>query len=448
VRSLRRTLVVALVAAVTAATAAGALATYRVARGEIDAIFDYHLRQLALAVRDQALGLSGAAPRPARDVDFVVQIFGPYGVRVYASSAAPDLPPPSDLGFATLETEAGRWRAYAIAVGPEVIQVAQPLAVRGQLAFGAAARTLRPLLFLLPVLALAVWSVVGRALAPLDRLARGAAARSAATLAPFPEAGAPEEVLPLVRSLNGLLGRLDAALAAQRAFVADAAHELRTPLAALKVQAQLAARAADPAARAAAMRDLEAGLDRATHVVAQLLTLARAEPGAGGAAAEERVALGPLVAQAVADHAPLAEAKGVDLGATRCDGRALVRGDPAALRTLLANLVDNAIRYTPRGGRVDVAAGADGGRAFLEVSDSGPGIPAAERERVFARFYRRPGAAEGGSGLGLAIVRAIAARHGAAVSLGDAPGGGLVARVELAAVEPAPGEVGAALSVR
>ena len=440
-RSLRRKLLVTLLAAVTAVTLAASLLVYRLARREIDAIFDYHLRQIALSLRQHAPGgaAAGAAPE---GFDFVVQIWDRDGARLFLSRPDSGLPEVARLGFATVRSWTGDWRVYSVELSGQVIQVAQPLRLRQELAFAAAARTLAPVLLVLPLLALLVWRIVGRALAPLDRLARAVGSRTPSALDPIPEEGAPEEALPLVRSLNDLLGRLGAALVAQRAFVADAAHELRTPLAALKLQAQLVERARDHGERAASLADLLAGLDRATHVVQQLLTLARAEPGAAAAPPGEAVRLADLVAQAVADHALLAEAKRIDLGARQAAGEdtgATVPGDPAALRTLLANIVDNAIRYTPGGGRVDVAAGVAGDRPYLEVSDDGPGIPAAERGRIFDRFYRRGAAPDSGSGLGLAIVKAIADRHGASVSVGDAPGGGLTVRVVFPPRRPAPG---------
>ncbi len=429
-RSLRRKLLLTLLAAVAAVTLVAAFLVYRLARREIDAVFDYHLRQIALSLRDQAPGRGAAAGAAAEGFDFIIQIWDRDGERLYLSSPDSGLPEVAQLGFATVRSRTGDWRVYSAQLAGEVIQVAQPLRVRQELAFAAAARTLSPVLLILPLLALLVWRIVGRALEPLDRLARTVGSRTPAALDPVAEDGAPEEALPLVRSLNLLLVRLGAALAAQRAFVADAAHELRTPLAALKLQAQLVERASDASDRAVALAALHAGLDRATHVVQQLLTLARAEPDAATAPAGEAVRLVDLVGQAVADHALVAEAKRVDLGAKQVEDDASVPGDPAALRTLLANLVDNAIRHAPEGGRVDVSAGLVGDRPYLEVADDGPGIPEAERGRVFDRFYRRGVASASGTGLGLAIVKAIAERHAASVSLGDTPRGGLTVRVE------------------
>jgi two-component system OmpR family sensor kinase len=441
VTSIRRTLLVALLGAVLAVVLVAVLATYRIARQEIDTLLDYHLRQTALSVSGRALGGSAGVPAGG---DLAIAIWDQTGVRLWLSRPEAGLPPAAELGFSTVQGRSGPWRAYTAVLGDVVVEVAQPLEVRERLAFAAAARTLAPLLLLLPLLAALVWGIVGRSLRPLGRLAHAAAARTPAALEPFPTDDVPGEAIPLVRELNSLLDRLRGALAAQRAFVADAAHELRTPLAALKLQAQLA-RAADDAGRASALADLEAGLDRATHVVRQLLTLARLEPGAEGPAERAPVPLAELAGQVIADHAVLAEERGVDLGAARIAGDAVALGEPAGLRTLLANLVDNAVRHTPAGGRVDVSVGVDGGRPWLEVADTGPGIPASERGRVFDRFYRLPGAERPGSGLGLAIVKAIADRHGAEVALADTPGGGLTARVRFAAgtaAAPAPGTPG------
>ncbi len=433
--SIRRTLLVTLLAAVAVVTVAASLLVYGLARDEIDSIFDYHLRQIALSIREQAPSGDAVVRAPAQGFDYVVQIWSRDGTRLFLSRPGTGLPETARLGLATVRAPSGEWRVYSAELADVVIQVAQPMALRQELAFRAALRTLAPVLLMLPFLGLLVWRSVGRALAPLDRLAGAVGARTPAALDRIPEAEAPVEALPLVRSLNGLLDRLGAALATQRTFVADAAHELRTPLAALSLQAQLLERARDADERAAAFADLRAGLDRAARLVQQLLTLARAEPDAASALRDEPVPLEDLVQQAVVDHAVVAEARGVDLGATPLPGTAAVRGDPAALRTLLANLVENAVRHARE--RVDVGAGIAAGRPYLEVVDDGVGIPAPERERVFDRFYRRAGAREAGSGLGLAIVQAVADRHGATVWLGDTPGGGLTVRVEFPAVRAA-----------
>jgi two-component system OmpR family sensor kinase len=253
-------------------------------------------------------------------------------------------------------------------------------------------------------------------------------------MAPIAERGVPEELQPLVVSLNGLLARLSEALAAQRRFTADAAHELRTPLAALKLQLDLARRGGTSNG-AGALDDLDAGVARASHVVEQLLTLARVEPEA---LAQKRsdCDLLALARDAIVARAALAADKAIDLGLLRAVP-ATVSGDPASLAILLSNLIDNALRYTPRGGRIDVAVDRDNTGATLTVTDNGPGIPAEDRARVFDRFFRGDDQHEQGSGLGLSIVKRIADAHHAAIALDDVEGGGLAVRVHFPAVPAA-----------
>lgn len=430
-KSIRHQLLLTLLSAITLTILLGALATYRTARDEAHEMFDYQLRQLALSLRDHAFQ-NGQAHEFGPDQDaqhFSVQIWGPDGTRIYLSHPRQELPRQTPLGFATIDTGHGRWRVFGLQLGTQMIQVAQPMQVREQLALAAALRTILPFLLTLPMLGILIWIVVGRGLRPLDVVAKAVTVRTAAALDPLPTSGVPGEVVPLISALNDLLARLSRALAAQREFIADAAHELRTPLAALALQAQLAERASDAAARAEAFGELKGGLQRATHTVQQLLTLARQEPG-GGEQRLTSVNLAELAARVIADHLPLAEARRIDLGATPTSEFVWVDGEEDALRILLGNLVSNALRYTPPGGRVDVSSGEDAHCAFLEVCDSGPGIPEDDRQRVFDRFYRRSQTDDAGSGLGLAIVRTIADRHRACIVLDDSLLGGLRARVE------------------
>jgi len=274
-----------------------------------------------------------------------------------------------------------------------------------------------------------IWVLVGREVKVLARTAKDVARRTPESLEPIASKAVPDEVQPLVGALNGLMARLGDALGQQRTFIADAAHELRTPLTALRLQLQLAERARDDAERERAHAMLREGIARATHVVEQLLALARADPQVASTAAT-RFDLAEL-ARTVADvQRPAAEAKGLALEVA-ADRPVETSGDRAAIRSMLENLVDNAIRYTPGGGvSLRCYAGID--TAVLEVEDTGPGIAAEERERVFDRFYRSESATEGGSGLGLAIVRRIAERHGGKVELLDRAGSpGLLVRVTL-----------------
>ena len=427
-KSIRRKLLVVLVAVMTGFLLIGAWATYAAAREEADAMFDYHLEQIARALASRDFGGPAGALAADERFDFVVRIWTRDGLFLFPPDAARDFPDVVLPGLSTVRTASGQWRIFALQGRGQTIAVAQPTAVRARLAAAAALRTISPFLLLLPLVIALIFLTVARELRPLVGLARAVGGRSAEALEPIPATDVPAEVRPLVDALNDLLARLRGALDAQRDFVADAAHELRTPLAALQLQAGLIERSTDAGERLAAVAELKAGVARAAHTVRQLLTLARNEPGAPGRP-PELLALSELLRQGVAAHAVLAEARQIDLGATSLDPAASVSGDPEALGTLVDNLLANAIAHAPAGGRVDVACGIDDGHPWLTVADNGPGIPADERERVFDRFYRRSGAAPGGSGLGLAIVGSIARRHAAGVALADTPGGGLTVRV-------------------
>jgi two-component system OmpR family sensor kinase len=422
--SIRARLLSWLIGCVTLVAIAAGWGVYRSALNDTDALFDYQLRQLALALRDQTSAHTPWTPDETSEI--VVQIWDEGGSRIYLSHPYTDLPEQAMLGFQDVHTESGDWRVFSIQVNGRTIRVSQPVSVRHELARAHAYRTLLPIAVLLPLLAAALWFGIERALRPMSIVVSEVRSRDSALLMPLSEESLPEEILTLVRALNDLLRRLSAALGAQRAFVSDAAHELRSPLSALSLQLQLLARAPSAEARAAAAQQLAEGVERASHLVNQLLTLARSAPGAAEHAVEA-VRLDEIARQAVADTVPLADAKGVDLGIASADDVTL-EGDADALRILVRNLADNAVRYTPRGGRVDVCVRRGRGECVLEVADTGPGIPLAERERVFARFYRVQGSDQGGSGLGLAIVKEIAERHAARIEFDDAAGGGLVVR--------------------
>lgn len=425
--SIRRELLVTLVGAVLAAGLAAAFAIYQTTRAEVGALLDYQMQQMALAVRD-ALGGQGVIRPPPFGLDYAIQISSADGVQLYYSRTRVQLPPITGSGFQRVDTAEGPWRVYTLHEGGIAVQVGQPTRVRDQLAARAAWRTMTPFILMVPLLAAFVWFAVKRGLYPLQSLAQALQARSPRSLDPLPERNLPEEIRPVVLALNDLLPRLSRALEMQRAFIADAAHELRTPLTALRLQLQLAQRAKDTAERETAIESLRLGLARATHLVEQLLTLAREEP-AGAHGAAEDVDLGSLAREVVQLHAPFAAQKAIALAAAPVAPPAVVRGEREALRTVLSNLVDNAVRYTPNDGRVDVEVTREGRSVTVTVRDTGPGIPADERERVFDRFYRRPGTDLPGSGLGLAIVRSIAERHGAKIVLDATPAGGLAARL-------------------
>jgi two-component system OmpR family sensor kinase len=415
--SIRRRLLVALLGALLVAGVIAAIATYASARGEVDSLLDEELRQIALSLRDHAQidvqRLQRASDDPGLRV--LVQIWDPAFDRPYSSRVIDPLPRLSAEGFATVEHEGRSWRVYATRSGKQAIQVAQPTALRAELAARSAGRLLLPVLIVLPFLALLGWWIVGRGLAPLAVVARTLSQRDPTSLRPIAVDKLPVEVQPLVESLNALLQRLDESFDTQRRFAADAAHELRTPLTALTLQIQLAERAQSADERAIAFERMEQGVQRATRLVHQLLTMARLDPEAAQKPAVP-TDLANLTSVVVDELRPLAAQKSIELDV---DARtpAWVLGQEDALRILLTNLIDNAIRYTAPSGRVRVSVRPGDTTAQVIVQDTGPGIPADERERVFDRFYRGRDAAAGGSGLGLAIVRQIATLHGANVTL-------------------------------
>ncbi len=423
--SVRARLLVWLVGGVLFVGAVGGWFVYRNALVEADAFFDYQLRQTALLLSDQPVEylLNPDIPQASADYDFVVQVWTLDGVRVYLSRPHAVLPAITTLGFSTATTSEGRWRMFGVQAPTKVIQVAQPMRVRERQAVGLALRTLTPFVLLLPMLVIFIWFAVGHSLEPFKRLTSLVESRKVTALDSLPAANLPREVQPLVGALNDLLKRLGAALERERGFMADAAHELRTPLTALYLQMGTLARATTEAERTDAMEKLSAGVQRAIRLVEQLLSLARQEPRAD--AGRRRVRFDDLAREVVAEMVPLADARKIDLGISASQP-AYVLGDPEALRTLVRNLVDNAVRYTPVGGTVDLSvqdSDEPGSRhgAVLHVVDTGPGIPADERQRVFDRFYRPPGTSPPGSGLGMAIVKAIADAHGASIKLDNAP---------------------------
>ncbi len=422
--SIRARLLLAVLGMLAVAALVVGSVTYRSVRAETEALFDYQLRQMALSLRDQGeVAPAQASALADQQLDFVVQVWTADGRAIYASRAHAALPQRAQLGYADVTVAGQVWRSFSVAMPSRVIQVSQPLAIRRKLAADAAYAAVLPLLLIAPFMAAAAWWLTALALRPLQRVAAGVRQRDEQSLEPLPSAGLPDEVAPLVAALNALLQRLGQSLDTQRAFVADAAHELRSPLTALKLQLQLLKRAGSEAERSAAADALAAGIERAARLVEQLLTLARTEPGATGTALQS-LDLSELVREAVADTVPLALARGTRFELS-ADVPVRIDGDRAALAALVRNLADNAVRYSPRGTRVEVRVSQPDGAPTLQVDDAGPGIPPAERERVFDRFYRRGVADEPGTGLGLAIVRGVAQRHGATVQLGESPLGGL-----------------------
>ncbi len=445
----RRLLGFVLASILLAATALG-IATYRNALREADAMFDLHLQQMAHSLRggipagtpaDNTLGEEG--------FDITIQIWRPDGTQVFRSAQSV-LPPRAVLGFSDATAGGNRYRVYSLETPLQIVQIAQDMGAREDRAQGLALRAILPMALMAPLLMLAVGLIITRSLAPVERMRRQVATRADDDLSPLPEAGLPIEVRPLVQELNGLFRRVDSAFAAQKNFVADAAHELRSPLTALRLQAEALQRAATETDRDTAIVRLQQGIERAIRLVAQMLVLARQEaspkpnmpPGDGPEAMDEVIDVSAppdrveaVNAMAMADEAapvdvdavvrevieaalPQANARRIDLGLV-ASTPLMVQGQAAALQILFGNLIDNAIKYTPEGGQVDVTVALTGGHPTVLLEDSGPGMAPAARARAFDRFFRAGEGDAGGSGLGLSIVATVAERHGASVQLGS-----------------------------
>ena len=420
--SLRTRVLLLVVFAVGMTTLAASVGTYYWARREIDTLFDYQLRQHALAISNRIYGrFLGEGIDPQPDQDLMVQVWDLRGGLVYYSHSRLSLPRTPELGYENEQVENETWRVYSMAVGPRIVQVAQPLRVRRRLAAGSALRIVYPALGGALPLSVFLWWLIGRVVDPMRRVADAIHGRGPRSLVPIHSAHLPEELRMVVNALNDLILRVNKVLDEQRAFVSDAAHELRTPLTAIQLQMQLLKRAQSPAEAAAELEQLDAGVDRMAHLVDRLLTLARLDPDSVDQAFEA-CNLTQLARAALEQCGVQAQAKSIDLEFEPA-GAAVVHGHAPSLQALLVNLIDNAVRYTPAHGKVSIEVSRAGSEIKLQVTDTGPGIPPAERERVFDRFYRVPGADVPGSGLGLAIAKRIVELHHGRIALADGAGG-------------------------
>jgi len=317
-----------------------------------------------------------------------------------------------------------------------IVEVAETTEKRTQLANKIVASVILPQFVIIPLAVMLVWFGLSRGLRPLTRLRQTIETRDPADLSPIATRRVPEELEPLVEAFNSILERMKKNVEAQQRFVADAAHQMRTPLTGLKTQAQFAIRETDPEALRHALRQIATGVDRAGRLVNQLLTLARTEGGELAPQKHEPLDLALLIREVVEDWVVPAIEKGIDLG-YESEGAAMISGNPFLLSELAKNLIDNALRYTPSGGHVTCRILNTGSTVMLEVEDDGIGISEEHAELVFERFYRVDDAGPEGSGLGLAIVQEIAMQHGSCATLRPNPlGRGAVAHVAFAAWYP------------
>jgi two-component system sensor histidine kinase TctE len=422
-------------------------ATYLVAASIANVPFDRNLEDSVtllagqVKVTDDQTRLSLALPARellrADDTDHTYyQVLGTRGELVGGDA---DLPPPVEdepLAAGIVRFRNGLIRGEKVRIAytvldtqigpnehPPLIQVAETFGKRAQLANEIIKGVILPQFLILPIAVVLVWFGLSRGLRPLSRLQERIQARGPEDLSPIDPKEAPQEVAPLVASFNHLLARLDGNIQDQRRFIANAAHQMRTPLAGLRTQAELALRENDSDELKRSLQQLATSSVRATRLINQLLSLARAENRSSPGTNLAPVALEALSRDVVKDWVPAALERRIDLGFEAPEAPVLVHGDPVLLRELVKNLLDNAIRYTQTEGAVTVRVAADRSEltALLEVRDNGPGIAESERGLVFERFYRILGSGSDGSGLGLAIVREIALQHNAQVTLTGAP---------------------------
>lgn len=413
--SLQARLLTQLLALVTVVWLGAATMTWFDARHELDELLDGHLAQAAalLVVQQSHTDGDEVADAPtlhkyAPKVMFQVFHEGQLVLRSANAALAPMAT--QTRGFATVHLNDGAtWRVFATRGAESDVQVfvGEQIASRNSILWAVLRGVLLPLLFALPLLALAGWWAVRQGLAPLRQLSQLLGQRRAQALEPVVLVDMPLEMQPMVQALNALFERIEQMLASERRFTADAAHELRTPIAAIRTQAQVALGAGDDAAqRLHALQFTLAGCDRATRLVEQLLTLARLEASAAAAPAA-RVDLSAVARRVAADlaHVALARQQTLELEA---DAPCPVTGDDALTGVLVRNLIDNALRYSPDGAHIVVRVAMDAGQATLQVDDSGPGMTEPEMARLGERFFRVLGQSQPGSGLGWSIVKRIA----------------------------------------
>jgi two-component system, OmpR family, sensor histidine kinase TctE len=433
VRSLRAHLLRLILPPVVALLAAGVLIAYYPTIEPATQAYDQALVDIGLAIGSQVrvgetqyrFDLPPAVEQVLRTDRFdriYYRVLSPSGIEI---AGDPALPPPPDDEVAHDTVHDGRDVRVVSVHAPCgtaicTVLIGETTLKRERLARDILLQSLFPEMLIAAATLVIVWFGVKRGLRPLARLSEDIKARSALDLRPVDAGAVPEETRPLVGAMNGLLGEVAAASRKQQRFLADAAHQLRTPLAGLQAHTELALAQPMPEACRAQLEHVHRATIRTARLANQLLTLARAEPGARAESAPTD--LKTVAGGEADDWVRQALARDIDLGFEL--EPATVKGDGLLLREALANLVHNAIEYSPRGARVTVRTGSRDGRAFLEVEDEGPGIPQAERARVLERFYRVPGTPGTGSGLGLAIVREIASGHGAALAIADSPSGG------------------------
>lgn len=418
--SLRLRLIATLAVLLTLVALGAAIHAFRAAAGEADAFLDRQQQQMARYVGDLSFVSAEAAgvPQTESEDDYVVVVRYLDDRPMLSSHPAIVLPETERTGFSNFEDADGPWRLFTLALPERTIRIAQRMEVRGEIAEDGAWNAALPILLSIPLTWLVLVLVTKVAFRPLERAAREVAKRESVDMRPIDTVSVPPEVRPLVAAINDLLARVERALQQQKDFIGEAAHALRTPIAALTLQIDNLRTVATDPRLVERLNELKDGARRTSALAQQLLVLARVD------ARQDRTiaaaSLDAVVTQVIADLAPKASNRQIDLGFRLCE-HAEIQMSPHDLRLLADILIDNAIRHTPAGGVVDVSVASDACGAFLSVSDTGPGIPDELIPRVFERFFRANTADEEGSGLGLAIAASIARKYGVVLELRNRP---------------------------
>lgn len=424
--SIRKRLMWAFFLAIVGLSTMASIATYLQARSDINEHFDYEIRQMAITLSMHLSAHPSITDEPLLRVehDFVTQVWRDEKQLLVSSSPGrgPDRLLPR--GLSNFGGSNDGWRTFTVEAGEVLVQVAQPQSLRRRMATNIAAKALIPILAIVPIGGLIIWLLVGYGLKPLRKIAEEIESRDPTSLSLIELKTLPVEAVPLIQSLNDLLGRLARASKLERQFIADASHELKTPITALRLQLELLETASNTDEREESIRDLRRGVERINRLIEQILTLARLDPDNTGKT--PWIDLAAFVTDIREDYEHIAASKSIRFKVCAKENFS-VQGDFASLNALVCNTLDNAMRYTPAGGDVTLQLGKTCGVPQIQITDSGPGIPQEIREKVFSRFFRANHDSDTtGAGLGLAIARRAAERLGAHLELRDrAQGNGL-----------------------
>ncbi|WP_020167333.1 MULTISPECIES: ATP-binding protein [Methylotenera] len=427
--SIKRFLFVNITLAIIVIYALISVVSYMTSKSELDELYDANLEQVAntiaarhVTLRDTATNdvdaqkdknTLGAGGKIQREQEFYVRIIDNQDHILYVSHAKEKVPATAMEGFSTQAYKNKKWRLFTIKVNEETIQVAQSLKLRNATITETALSLLAPQLLFIPVLVLIIFFAIKKALTPLTTLSQAIQSRQSIDLQPFSQDKTPAEIKPLVHALNLFMVRVSDMIGVLKRFTSDAAHELRTPITALKLQLTLIEQAKNKSERDQAIDALRGGIDRSEQLVSQLLTLAKIEPNSQ-IRELETIDLLKLVKESIGELLPLALAKSIDVGLITSNA-AYIHAVRHEIKILINNIIDNAIRYSPINAKVDISVIQKNEQVILEINDSGEGIFTEDFERVFERFYRGQNKDAKGSGLGLSIVKEIADQHDAKI---------------------------------